>query len=64
MARKAAELTNKGGNNDAQIIAILTAILQALQGLDLTIDGERLTNKVVDTINEITIRRGESPILQ
>ena len=64
MARKAAELTNKGGNNDAQIIAILTAILQVLQGLDLTIDGERLTNKVVDTINEITIRRGESPILQ
>lgn len=64
MARKAAELTNKGGNNDAQIIAILTAILQALQDLDLTIDGERLTNKVVDTINEITIRRGESPILQ
>lgn len=64
MARKAAELTNKGGNNDAQIIAILTAILQSLQGLDLTIDGERLTNKVVDTINEITIRRGESPILQ
>lgn len=64
MARKAAELTNKGGNNDAQIIAILTAILQALQGLDLNIDGERLTNKVVDTINEITIRRGESPILQ
>lgn len=64
MARKAAELTNKGGNNDAQIIAILTAILQALQSLDLTIDGERLTNKVVDTINEITIRRGESPILQ
>ena len=31
---------------------------------EITIDGERLTNKVVDTINEITIRRGESPILQ
>ncbi|MGM0238521.1 hypothetical protein [Enterococcus sp. AZ103] len=62
MARKAAELSNNGGSN-AEVIALLRALLDAILALNLTIDGEDITKLIVNKINNITTRTGESPLL-
>jgi hypothetical protein len=38
-------------------------LLQAVRALDLTIDGDKITKKIVDKINEIAIKTGESPLM-
>ncbi|MGM0215466.1 phage tail protein [Enterococcus sp. AZ109] len=62
MAREAAELANNGGSN-AETVALLRALLDAILSLNLTIDGEEITQIIVDRINKRTIRTGESQIL-
>ncbi|HFI0420643.1 TPA: hypothetical protein ACGOW9_001856 [Streptococcus suis] len=62
MARKAAELTKEGGGS-AEVIALLAQLLQAVRALDLTIDGDRITKKIVSKINEIAMKTGESPLI-
>ena len=61
MARRAAELSNNGGG--PEVLALLTQLLQAVRALDLTIDGDKITKKIVDKINEIAIKTGESPLM-
>lgn len=61
MARKAAELS--GGGNNIELLAVLREILYAIKSLDLTIDGDSITRKIIDKINDIAIKTGESPIL-
>ncbi|MBY5033903.1 hypothetical protein K6V78_02245 [Streptococcus gallolyticus] len=61
MARRAAELSNNGGG--PEVIALLTQLLQAVRALDLTIDGDKITKKIIDKINEIAIKTGESPLM-
>ena len=61
MARRAAELSNNGGG--PEVLALLTQLLQAVRALDLTIDGDKITKKIVDKINEIAIKTGKSPLM-
>ncbi len=63
MARKAAEMSGDSGKMDA-IIELLGQILSVLQSLDLDvyIDGEKATKRIVQTINRHTRQTGRLEI--
>lgn len=64
MARKAAEMSGNFGQMDA-MIELLGQILSVLQSLDLNvyIDGEKVTKKIVQTINRHTQQTGRLEII-
>lgn len=64
MARKAAEMSGNFGQMDA-MIELLGQILSVLQSLDLNVymDGEKVTKKIVQTINRHTRQTGRLEII-
>lgn len=64
MARKAAEMSGNFGQMDA-MIELLGQILSVLQSLDLNVymDGEKVTKKIVQTINRHTQQTGRLEII-
>lgn len=62
MAKKAAELSNNGGSS-AEVVVLLKALLQAVRSIDLTMDGDSVTSKIVDRVNDLTKINGESPLI-
>ena len=62
MAREAA-----GSNNNQRVIELLEQIVQLLiqllaKDMDLYVDGEKLTRKILTTINAIRVRTGKKPV--
>ena len=64
MARQAASLSGDSGIT-AKVIELLTRILDVLEALDLELimDGEKITKKVVKTINRHTMQTGHLEIV-
>lgn len=64
MARKAAEMSGDSGKMDT-MIELLGQILSVLQSLDLNVymDGEKVTKKIVQTINRHTRQTGRLEII-
>ena len=63
MARKAAELSN-GGGSSSEVVSLLRQILAILQSFDIEIimDGDKVTKKIVNRINDITLSTGTCPV--
>ena len=64
MARQAAAMSN-GGGHDAEIIALLTQIMELLRSkdTDVYIDGQKITNRIVQILNANTRATGRSAII-
>lgn len=61
MAHKAAAMA--GGGDNIEVISLLRQLLKAVLSLNLTLDGRKVTKELIDTINDITARTGECPLI-